>query len=119
MSSRRFYLAPQLKAEFCVNPAPRLEPIRQVVLDCFCCDVRQSELPEHGPQKLQRVQILLVVARAPERRLRAPFEEPVGPLVECELFAVQNSRESALVSRVQAVPKEALGLLTIGRACRL
>jgi hypothetical protein len=64
--------APQLKSELRMNPSPGLEPFPQVVLDLLGGDLRQSEIAEYRPQKLQRVHVLLVIAGASVWRFRAP-----------------------------------------------
>jgi hypothetical protein len=74
------------------NAAPILEPLRQVVLDRLGCDVRERHISEDRPQKLQSIQVLLMIAVAPKRRLGTPLQKPIGPLIEGELFALQNCR---------------------------
>ena len=87
MGSRRLDPAAQLNTDLRANPSPALEPLPQVILDRFGCDLGQRFFAETRPQELQRVHILLVIARAPKRRLGAPFQKPVRPLVERELLA--------------------------------
>jgi hypothetical protein len=52
-----------------------------------------------------------MIALASKRRLRAPLHEPVGPLIECELLAGEKSREVAVVSGVETIPKKPFGLI--------
>src|ERR1700722_890616 len=93
--------------------------MRQIVLYRFGSDLRQRELSEYRAEKLQRIHILLMIANASEWRFRTPLQKPIGPLIECELLAGQDRRQASLVSGIQTIPQEPLGLLTIGCACRL
>jgi hypothetical protein len=96
-----------------------LKPILQVTFDPFGSDVRQGNLPENRPERFQGVEVHLMVAGTPKRRLRASLQKPVGPLVERELLAVQENRQAPLVSRIEAIAKEPLRPLPIRGSRRL
>jgi hypothetical protein len=111
--------SPELNTELGANAALILEPLRQVVFNSLGRDFGRRHASKDRPQELQGIQVLLMIALAPKRRLGTAVQKPLGPLIECELFAVQNSRETAFVARRQAISQEALGFVVIGRARRL
>jgi hypothetical protein len=78
--------------------------------------ISERKPAEDGPQELQSIHILLVIASAAKRRFRPPLQKPVGPLIECELFAGQDSRQTPVVAGVETIPKESLRLPAIGSA---
>jgi len=78
--------------------------------------VRERHISEDRPQELQSIQVLLMIAVAPKRRLGTPPQEPIGPLIEGELLALQNCRQATGVARGQAVAQEANGFVPIRRA---
>src|SRR5215469_6686910 len=104
MGSRRFYRAPELQTEFRMNPSARSKPLREVVLYCLGRDVQKVDIAKYRPEELQCVHVLLMVARTPEWRLGTTFQEPIRPLPQGQLLAVEHGGKTALVPRVQAAP---------------
>ncbi len=118
MNSCRLDFSAQLNTQLRANLALVLESIRQVIFDRLRCKSRKRYISKCRSQKLQSIQVLLVIALAPKGRLRMSLQEPVCPLIEYELFASERLTDDPRRALSSAL-EQALGLLPIGRAHRL
>jgi hypothetical protein len=103
---------------FVWTPPAAFEPLREIILDRLGRDFPESLIGKHRPQKFHGVGVLLMRSRCAKRRLGAPLEKPVGPLVEGELLASEHGRQPSVVAGIQPVPDETLCLRLIGCAGR-